>query len=250
MMYTCPCCCYNTLDETGHYYICPICFWEDDPTQRKNIDYISGANNTSLRQARYNFLLIGACRSDMTKSVRKLSKENTIDKDLKLSIIKDIGSEALHNFYNDYLFANTWVQRKDGIPLDLLEELSEDETIIAENEFLITLDSTRDYWIFLGLSFLKSHRALPTFYSLLEKEDNIKMRIYLSYSIYRIIEDQTMINIVLDEMSKLKEWYDIIDFLFLLPDFQNEKTDKLLKQYTTHNHCLVAYNAKRITKGL
>lgn len=71
--YKCPCCGFYTFDEKpeGNYDICPVCFWEDDLLQLKNIEYEGGANHVSLVQARKNFKLFGACREDVIKYVRK-----------------------------------------------------------------------------------------------------------------------------------------------------------------------------------
>lgn len=54
----CPCCGNSSLegDSYGHYEICPICNWEDDPIQHDNQDYSGGANVLSLNDARKEFL--------------------------------------------------------------------------------------------------------------------------------------------------------------------------------------------------
>ncbi|MGG4143836.1 CPCC family cysteine-rich protein [Paenibacillus algorifonticola] len=55
---TCPCCEYKTLPKKGEYYICRVCFWEDDG----NVDpqYYSSPNGMTLDQARENFINFGA----------------------------------------------------------------------------------------------------------------------------------------------------------------------------------------------
>ena len=62
MKYPCPCCSYLTLDEVppGTFEICPVCGWEDDNVQAADEDYEGGANTMSLRQARANFVRVGA----------------------------------------------------------------------------------------------------------------------------------------------------------------------------------------------
>ena len=69
----CLCCGYLTYSEppNGNWDICPVCFWEDDPVQAGNENYSGGANRVSLRQARKNFGLFGACTRDAIGSVRK-----------------------------------------------------------------------------------------------------------------------------------------------------------------------------------
>jgi hypothetical protein len=69
--YQCPCCKYFTLAELpGHYEICPVCYWEDDPIQGDNDNYIGGANDISLKEARKNFLKCGSSNLKYMKFVR------------------------------------------------------------------------------------------------------------------------------------------------------------------------------------
>ena len=56
MLFECPCCKLQTLTERGHYEICSICNWEDDPLQEERPDYEGGANSMSLNEARRNFM--------------------------------------------------------------------------------------------------------------------------------------------------------------------------------------------------
>lgn len=53
-LYPCVCCGKKTLHEMppGTHEICPICGWEDDRSQYKDMDYRGGANACSLREAR------------------------------------------------------------------------------------------------------------------------------------------------------------------------------------------------------
>ena len=50
----CPCCgLYEHSTKPGDYSVCPVCGWCDDGVQRRNPDYVSGANDDlSLNQAR------------------------------------------------------------------------------------------------------------------------------------------------------------------------------------------------------
>ncbi|MBR1816256.1 MAG: hydrolase [Lachnospiraceae bacterium] len=70
--YKCPCCGYYTLAERagGTYEVCPVCYWEDDPIQLEDETYEDGANKVSLKQARRNFLIFGACEERLIKYVR------------------------------------------------------------------------------------------------------------------------------------------------------------------------------------
>lgn len=66
----CPCCDFYTISEVGGWEICPICFWEDDGFRRAEIDVPSGANHgLTLREARANFIDLGACCQLMLEKV-------------------------------------------------------------------------------------------------------------------------------------------------------------------------------------
>ena len=71
--HACPCCGYKTLEERGVFSLCHICFWEDDPVQVKNPNYVSGANNVSLYEAQKNFKKFGASERELKTFVRKPS---------------------------------------------------------------------------------------------------------------------------------------------------------------------------------
>ena len=74
--YKCPCCGYFTLSDIGEYDICPVCFWEDDPFQREDENYSSGANrDLNLKQGKLNYIKFGTCDKEMLKYCRKPSKD-------------------------------------------------------------------------------------------------------------------------------------------------------------------------------
>jgi hypothetical protein len=80
-MYTCPCCGYKTFDEepNGHYDICPVCFWEDDPIQKDDPTYEGGANRVSLKQGQQNFIKFGACEEEMIHNTRRPNSDEPKD---------------------------------------------------------------------------------------------------------------------------------------------------------------------------
>ncbi len=77
MKYKCPCCGYYTFVEkpNGTFDICPVCYWEDDIVQLDDPEYVGGANNISLNQARKNYRMFGACEENMVEHVRKPHKK-------------------------------------------------------------------------------------------------------------------------------------------------------------------------------
>lgn len=71
----CPCCGYHTLTEQSALEICPVCFWEDDPYQSADVDCKWGANPTTLRVARANYLEYGASETRYLDCVRRPTPE-------------------------------------------------------------------------------------------------------------------------------------------------------------------------------
>jgi hypothetical protein len=56
----CRCCGYLTIADYGQYEICPVCYWEDDPTTIwEPGDGYAGPNHISLTEGRANFIATG-----------------------------------------------------------------------------------------------------------------------------------------------------------------------------------------------
>jgi Cysteine-rich CPCC len=70
--HACPCCGYLTLGERGGFEICDVCCWEDDGQDDHDADVVRGGPNgaLSLRDARRNFDVIGACEERHIYHVR------------------------------------------------------------------------------------------------------------------------------------------------------------------------------------
>ncbi|HWA29969.1 MAG TPA: CPCC family cysteine-rich protein [Rhizomicrobium sp.] len=52
----CLCCASRTIRERGAFEICPVCGWEDDPSQAADENLAGGANVQTLAQARAAWL--------------------------------------------------------------------------------------------------------------------------------------------------------------------------------------------------
>jgi len=152
-------------------------------------------------------------------------------------------SKEFQAFYKGFMKADTWAVRKEGVPLELLDKLTNDEKIMAE-QILIENANVGDSWQIIGLGYLKSEKSLIKLYRLLSKAKK-EMKVIIAHSIYQICEDPKMIEIALTETKKLKNWYEIIDILYMLPDFNDEKVNKMLVEFCSHKEYLVSYNAKR-----
>jgi len=124
-----------------------------------------------------------------------------------------------------------------------LDKLSSDELKTAEAD-LIKSANVGDTWPIIGLGHIKSTQALPTLYNLLDKSKK-GFKVTIAYAIFQICQDQKMIDIVLDELPKTTSQYELIDVLYMLPAFKDDKITRLLNDYCDHKEYLVAYNATR-----
>ncbi len=70
----CEVCGFNTFysDERGRFFICPVCFWEDDEFHQNPDEPCYGPNHgISVNQARKNYHEFDAYRKEAIKDVRK-----------------------------------------------------------------------------------------------------------------------------------------------------------------------------------
>jgi hypothetical protein len=61
-LFSCPCCNYITLEKRGEYFICSVCFWEDDGNIDSN--HFSSVNRMTVEEGRQNFKSFGAVRKE------------------------------------------------------------------------------------------------------------------------------------------------------------------------------------------
>ncbi|MGB3468415.1 MAG: CPCC family cysteine-rich protein [Cyclobacteriaceae bacterium] len=71
--FPCNCCNFKTLESSGEYFICPVCFWEDDGLT--DPEKYSSVNGMFLKQAKSNFETIGCISSKYIDKVDKNGKE-------------------------------------------------------------------------------------------------------------------------------------------------------------------------------
>ncbi len=78
--HACPCCGHLVHDEpSGSYEICPLCFWEDDPTQLRHPATALGANRLPLVEARRNVQRFGACDRRSLRFTRRPLADEPLD---------------------------------------------------------------------------------------------------------------------------------------------------------------------------
>ncbi|MGE5299151.1 MAG: CPCC family cysteine-rich protein [Acidobacteriota bacterium] len=60
----------HAVDERGLYFICPVCYWEDDEFHEDSGNPCDVNHGLSLDEARANYKKFGACEEDMVVHVR------------------------------------------------------------------------------------------------------------------------------------------------------------------------------------
>lgn len=150
-------------------------------------------------------------------------------------------SKNIEVFRKEFLNAHSWSQRKGGVPLGLLEDLSSEELLIVEDELIEALHGTDD-WIVMGLGHIKSQGALPKLYNVLSNNRGA-MKVTIAHAIYKICGDQKMIRVVLEEMPGIHSQYELIHVVYLLRSFENDEINLVLNELRQHKEYLVAYNA-------
>lgn len=71
--YQCPCCecyTYNVPANEDCGYICPVCFWENDPFVATDSELSDSNHGMTLKEAKNNYLKFGACEKAMLCHVR------------------------------------------------------------------------------------------------------------------------------------------------------------------------------------
>ena len=71
--YPCPCCgflTYNVPADEDCGYICPVCFWENDPFITSDNEPSDSNHGITLKEAKLKFSTFGACEKEMVCYVR------------------------------------------------------------------------------------------------------------------------------------------------------------------------------------
>jgi hypothetical protein len=100
--YTCPCCGYKTIYRKETFFdLCPVCFWETDPTQLADPHYKGGANRPSLVEAQQNFIVFGACEKEVFPYVRMPLADEKKDKNWSPIDVNTEGVLFLKRLWNE-----------------------------------------------------------------------------------------------------------------------------------------------------
>jgi hypothetical protein len=104
----CEICTYNTFfsDERGRFFICPVCFWEDDEFHDNPDEPCGGPNyNLSVNQAKQNYQSFGACTKDVIEFVRNPLPEEIPNSAIKLHPTNENTTNYKHEYYIENVLA-------------------------------------------------------------------------------------------------------------------------------------------------
>jgi hypothetical protein len=191
-------------------------------------------------------------------------------------------SNNYQQFVNGYLEApQTYATRKDGVPLELLDQLTPAEKERAADALIEKL-SLKDSWPIVGLGHLGSKKAAPKLYALLA-EAHGRLKAEIATALWKICQDEAMLQVVLDlsrsahlpgpdwhahvqafeeglkklppERAKLLDpatflnlasfaTFAQIDYIYCLAQFPQPEARQRLEELANDNEYLVSYNAK------
>ncbi len=157
-----------------------------------------------------------------------------------MSDLKKIINEIIP--VDDYKHRNGFSNHK------IVDRLSLEEKPYIEDELIRMLDNEYDSLIIETLAYMKSIKALPLLYQLLDDDFNALSKIIIATSIFGINNDLKMIDIVICNFKCLEDTYQQICAFYYLNQFENEKTNDIINSLIVSSNELVAYNAKRALK--
>jgi len=147
-------------------------------------------------------------------------------------------------------------QHRNGFNnIPIIDELTENEKQLLEKALIQKLQSEAekeiDTLIVDTLAYLKSVGSLQVLKNLLEVSNDIVIRLRIATAIFEISQDAEMVDIAVSlvkEMDNKKDAYYVYKLtsaFYYLAKFKNEKTEQLLKEYSSHPEYLISYNAKQ-----
>jgi len=141
---------------------------------------------------------------------------------------------------NDY-------QHRNGFSNEhIIDNLSDEEKFKLEAELINILQQKRDMLIVETLSYLKSEKALPILYNLLDNLDDEMEKIITTISIYELNHDQKMIDIAKSAFLNISDKFQLIAAFPYLVRFQDSGLTKQIQEFTFNSDYLVSYNAKKV----
>jgi len=143
-------------------------------------------------------------------------------------------------------------QHRNGFSNNLLIDiLKAYEKELIEERLIELLNSNNDLLIVETLAYMKSTKALPILYKLLEATTDHSIKLATATFIYLINGDTTLIDKAVKIFKDVEErndpynTYSLTDAFYYLSLFKTERANALIEKYINHKDFLVSNNAKR-----
>lgn len=137
-------------------------------------------------------------------------------------------------------------QHRNGFSNEqLIDKLNDEEIFKVEKELITMLQKKPDMLIVETLGYMKSEKAIPILYELMESLNNEMAKIIIATSIFEINQDQKMIEKAKASFKTIKDKFQLISAFHYLVRLQDSEILKLIQNLTTSSDYLISYNAKQ-----
>lgn len=138
-------------------------------------------------------------------------------------------------------------QHRNGFSNEqIIGRLSDEEKFTVETELIKMLHKKSDMLIVETLGYMKSEKSLPVLYELLKSLNDKVAKIITATSIFKINQDQKMIEEAKTSFKAIKDKFQLIFVFNYMVRLQDLEISRLIEEYTTNPDYLVSYNAKQV----
>ena len=138
----------------------------------------------------------------------------------------------------------------------LIDQLNQYEREQVENALIDKLSnhadkSDIDILVVETLAYMKSEKSLLVLYNLLKKASDNMEKLAIAVFIFEIKKDQRLIDIGIEAFKQISNKssiyakYSIVSGIHYLKQFEDSKTNNLIREYANHRDYLISYNAKQ-----
>lgn len=151
----------------------------------------------------------------------------------------------INNIVSEIIPPDDYQHRNGFSNEQLIDKLNDEEIFKVEKELITMLRKKPDMLIVETLGYMKSEKAIPILYELMENLNNEMAKIITATSIFEINQDQKMIEKAKASFKTIKDKFQLISAFHYLVRLQDSEILKLIQNLTTNSDYLISYNAKQ-----
>lgn len=142
--------------------------------------------------------------------------------------------------------------------LERLTRIEKEQLEVALIDMLVRgFETEIDILIVETLSYLQSQKSLPILKRLFDNCEDETIKLKIASSIFEISKNEKIVDEAIAIFNQIKNndpknpYYNgwLIDALYQLSKFKNERTNGIIRQYINDKDYLIGYNAKRFLSG-